>query len=189
MSDRYRVALGERFIGDLESYGSPYFEEDGTKYYDPAEYTKAHTKGHGKKKAKKTADNIGGLNFSSLNSLAPVAEEDYEDERPQDEEKELEDLEKKEEKKRKDAEEKFLAPDFIAHEIPKATMATMEKPPMNQQLCFGQPQKPMSVQDAQYIVFNGAQTRVRYIVVLGENEKKGVFGKPGAAAGKEEDEE
>ena len=71
------------------------------------------------------------------------------------------------EKERKEAQKKFLHPDFLSHEIPKSNMTKMEK---------GNNQRP-ATGDAQYIVFNGAQARVRYIVVLENNEETKVFEK------------
>ena len=112
-----------------------------------------------------------GLNFKSPAKKKKTDEESDEDMDHDDEEEDYEDDgsygygmfdNKKKMQRRKEAQEKFLNPDFINYEIPKAGVVKLA-------------QRSSTVEDAQYIIFNGAQARVKYVVVIERNKNTKIF--------------
>lgn len=136
-------------IGDIESYGHVFFNYKGINYYSRVDYLE-DVGNEGKKKKKKT---IKGINLISRKKK----KEEEESSGGEDEEMKS-DNEDDVENKREKALSTFLKPAFIDQTIPKASLSKVTK----------DSNFSSSTNLSQYLIFNGAQARVRYIVILEE---------------------
>jgi len=152
-------------MGENCGYGPVYVEEGENRYYDLEEYKKSQSKNKkGAKKGKKIGLDFGASSKKKSKKQESEDEENSDLGADQNNEENDDVKEQKKLKEKKSAQENFLDPEFICHDNPKANIPKFEENTNSDE-----------VTESEYLIFNGAQARVKYIVILGLNKETNVF--------------